>query len=425
MKMPCSSPSNVSRSRRVGPHPRGLSAVEAVISVTLLSVASIAMLQMMSIGTTVSDSEMAETDQQDKARLLVESLHDDLTVARIGYMAQGGLVQSDGTLKTGSAGPAFLCGTDDDPSATSRPCFLLLQYQVPLTDSTGNSTFNSSPGISAGMVYYGADDPNKALPPPGGPPTPYGWFDVCFRATKQINEADPALPLPNPTALYGNMPVEVIQADIDGDGQYNSVFFEGVLLRRYNPPSVLLPTTANKPAIVWGAASEIGSDAAGTSPPTFNVPFVPGKSGTGYLPASTKVYPGRIILPVSGNQPLNEIFTWVEPFYSVAATLPPTIFSSGWNDNVFHTYTTHGTGTNIPALPLFMYVPYTTNGQVNYNNFKTVSNDGINIASPNPSGPNQWDPIIHIQARILQSSKYQVRQKVATTSFYMSNQPNN
>jgi type II secretory pathway pseudopilin PulG len=171
----------------------GFTLVEAMVSITVLSIAMIAFLTFMTSSVQISKEEVAESDAQTQSRKLTEEVVNDINGARILYLPTAPAL-----------GPNIFSMDTDDATKS----YLLLEYQVP-PQTTPDGAANWDTGQTFG-----------AFPPGSSATTDGAWYALVFRQIRVLKESD-----------------ALLNRDIDGDGLLNSTFLIGTIERRfYNPP---------------------------------------------------------------------------------------------------------------------------------------------------------------------------------------------
>lgn len=183
---------------------RGFTLVEAMVSITVLSIALLAFLTFMTTSVQISKEEVAESDAQTQSRKLTEEVVNDINGARIVFLPN-----------TPALGPSIY-STDTDDATKS---FLLLQYQVPpRTTPDGDANWDTGQA-------FGAFPPGSASTVDGA------FYALVFRQIRVLKESDADL-----------------NRDLDGDGALNTTFLLGRIERRfYNPPFATGPAALANP----------------------------------------------------------------------------------------------------------------------------------------------------------------------------------
>ena len=359
----------------------GFSAVEAVVSMAVLSVAMVGFLSAMTAATKVSNEELAESDMQAETRKLTEELTRDMDSASICY------------IQPWSAATLGTAITTSDTDNTNNS-WLLLRYQFVVSGADPNTAtpgvINSTYGLPSfsldasgiPIITYGAAAPGTSTLVPGS------CYTLVFkqdRIQKFIQEVDPAT---NPATIPGT---KYIFKDLDGDGAYTSKFVVGHIERRYSP--------------VFSSASP---------------------SVTGPTDPVEKEYTSPVMLEWDGatNSPKNTILRWLQDPGSSASTGPyfsgplnnpsACVFKPyGFSDNCYHVMNAGKTDAVPGKDP--------TNANVSW---RYPNNWGTDVTN----GNKQWDPILNLSLRFLvqpddgRATNSGARMKIATTSIFMRGQ---
>ncbi len=343
----------------------GFSAVEAMVSLAVLSVAMVGFLGAMTAATKVSNEELAEGDMQAETRKLTEELCRDMDSASICYIHPWGQVNLGAPILT----------NDTDNSNNS---FLLLRYQFSVVGNDPNDLVNfGKPGnpIGTASQNFGATPPGASVAVPGA------CYTLVFKRDQRqqfIKEVDPAT---NPAAVAGT---KYIYKDLDGDGAYTTTWVVGHIERRYSPGfSAATPTV------------------------------------TSITDPVEKEYTSVVLLEwdAAANSPKNTIFQWLEfpgssssTSYNQGNSVSPLLDPCGWNDNCGHIVTAT-TGKWMPVRDL----TGAPGSQYPNNAIDTTGN-------------NQWDPIMSLSLRFLVApddgrlGNSGTRMKIASTSMFLRNQ---
>lgn len=381
---------------------RGFSLLEAVISVAVLSVATVTFLSTMHSASMVSNEEAIETDIQTRTRKMMDSLVKDLTNARVLYLPNNSSGPVVGAPVVSVMDPSnnLVPVVTSDPDVAEHPVWLLMKYQVPLVvkdpnNSIGIGSFSSSSYDN--YSYSGLDSASKpvswgAYAPATGALTAGATYDLVFKQIRVIDEcpfngSGPVTAPPDPVlgSPFG------INADLDGDGAKTNRYIVGEIQRRYSPSN--------------NAAASIGQTIDYVYPGEI-VFLYDGSAGSSSLRWEAKY----VSIGMAPTPPQYSLFYWVEWPGDAGYTLS--------QDGIYHYYLNDGSRQYATlTYPGVMKTQKLSAGDFRY----PGASPGDGWMDTNGNGV--WDPLLAINIRFIEGSGNLLRMKVLQTRTMIRNQP--